>query len=269
MGSSPRHTWPGSMRRLKHLLLVCVRPSVSLGLSGQEAAESLRGWIHPRLPATRTGPNAEGARESLLSRWRRWQDTGRLPSSHTPLRRKGHLAVALPDTPRHSLLPSKARALTLTGSAGRQGNAGHGSGSQGPPGSTLGEETTVCSRVSLSCWEEPPVCLPPASSSGRAESPEQTLENLELTCLSQRPHLTALSAPGQPQAAGAHPAPGLLPCAQCGDLTQSPPGGRLPGMVLPPRDLPSPLCLQPLQTLGPSRGPRSKAQTSTRGRNHC
>lgn len=112
----------------------------------------------------------------------------------------------------------------------------------------------------------PPVCLPPASSSGQAESPEQTLENLELTCLSQRPHLTALSAPGQPRAAGAHPAPGLLPCAQRGDLTHSPLGGHLPGMVLPPRDLPSPLRLQPLQTLGPSRGPRSKAQTSTRAR---
>lgn len=60
------------------------------------------------------------------------------------------------------------------------------------------------------------------------------------------------------------PSTGTAAHAQRGDLAHSPLGGHPPGTVLPPRDLPGPLHLQPLQTLGPSRGPRSKAQTSPR-----
>lgn len=124
--------------------------------------------------------------------------------------------MALPDNPRRSLLPSKARALTLAGSAGRRGGAGHASGSRVPLGSPPREETTACSRVSLSCWEELPVCLPSASNSA-GQSPEQTPElGAHLLVPEATPHCPVSTRTA------------ALSTAR-GDLTHSPRGGHLPG----------------------------------------
>lgn len=171
--------------------------------------------------------------------------------------REGAPAVALPDNPRRSLLPSKARALTLAGSAGRRGGAGHTSGSRVPLGSPPREETTACSRVSLSCWEELPVCLPSASNSGRAEPRADSRAWRSPACVRGHTSLPCQHQDCCPE----HSAETSLTAHEAG--TRRAParnGAPAQGSAQPPT---SPA------TADTGAFPRSKAQTSMRGRNHC